>query len=64
MTAPDDTSQASTDYVCRLPAETVERCGDWTECAAFRFVQVDDRVVHIEFATADDLERLTAPEAT
>ena len=52
------------EYLCRVPAELVEKSSDWVECAAFRFVQVDDQVVHIEFATADDLERLTAPEAT
>lgn len=55
-----DTFQSSTDFVCRIPAELVTE--HWQECAAFRFVPVDDRVVTLEIAT--DLDALTAPEKT
>lgn len=49
------------EFLCRVPAELVERYAEWTECAAFRFVKVDEQTVEIQ--VTDDLERLTEPGA-
>lgn len=49
-----------TEFLCRVPAEIVERYEDWTECGAFRFVKVDDGAVEVQ--VTNDLDLLTRPE--
>lgn len=48
--------------IAHFPREQAERYGEWTECAAFRFVKVGEDQVVIEFARS--LEEITAPEAS
>jgi len=63
-------------FECLVPAELMERYADWQECAAFRLRKVDDGsteagdreqveiVGTVELEVTNDLELLTAPEAS
>lgn len=52
--------EGDTDYLCRIPAEVVDRFEDWQEVGYARLVVTGENVVTLEFS--NDLERITSPE--
>lgn len=49
------------DLISRVPAQDIARYADWTECAAFRIVKLEDGTYTME--VTNDLELITQPGA-
>lgn len=54
--------EGCTDYLCRIPAELVDRYAEWQDVGYARFAVTGENTVTLEFT--NDLERIMDPESS